>query len=57
MLKEVVKMNYLWRDNVLLNGDALQQKLGEQMVSTPFTSVIENILIKKNTEHSKCQVN
>ena len=48
-LKEIIKMNYLWRDNVLLNGDAMQQKLGEQLVSTPFTSVIENILI--NNKH------
>lgn len=48
ILKEVVKMSYLWRDNVLLNGDAMQQKLGKQMVSTPFTRIIDNILIKKH---------
>jgi len=47
-LKEVVKMNYLWRENVLLNGEAMQQKLGKQMVSTPFTRVIDNILFKKH---------
>jgi len=45
-VKEVVKMSYLWRDEVLLNGDAMQNKLGDKMVITPFSTVIKNILVK-----------
>lgn len=47
MVKEIIKMNYLWRDNVLLNGDAMQKKLGKKMVITPFATVIKNILSKR----------
>ncbi|MFT6984941.1 MAG: hypothetical protein ACJAT7_000744 [Psychromonas sp.] len=47
MVKEIIKMDYLWRDNVLLNGDAMQKKLGEKMVMTPFATVIKNILSKR----------
>jgi hypothetical protein len=40
MLKEVIKMRYLWKESLLLDGKKMKQHLGEQLHSTPLNKIV-----------------
>jgi nucleoside-diphosphate-sugar epimerase len=42
-LKEVIKMRYLWKESVLLDGTKMKQHLGEQLHSTPLNKIIAEL--------------
>lgn len=44
MLKEVLKMRYLWQQPILLNGDKWRMALGSAFQRTAFTDVLVNVL-------------
>jgi nucleoside-diphosphate-sugar epimerase len=45
VLREVLKMKYLWLDTLVLDGSKMRKALGEQIHATPLTSIIEQVLI------------
>lgn len=44
LIREVLKMRYLWRNPLILDGRKMQEKLGNQLQSTPFSLVMTNII-------------
>jgi nucleoside-diphosphate-sugar epimerase len=42
-LKEVVKMRYLWKEKVLLDGTKMKQHLGEKLHSSPLSKIISEL--------------
>lgn len=52
MIREILKMRYLWRENVLLNGDKITQQLGAQIQQTPLAEVLADLLAPQARELS-----
>lgn len=47
LLKEVMKMRYLWRQPVIMNGDKLIQRLGDRRQATALPEVVRETLFKQ----------
>ncbi|MBT5332035.1 MAG: NAD(P)H-binding protein [Porticoccaceae bacterium] len=43
IVKEILKMRYLWREPVLLNGEKMRSLLAEELKSTEFSLVISEL--------------
>ncbi len=46
LLKEVMKMRYLWRQPVIMNGDKLIQRLGDRRQATALPEVVRETLFQ-----------
>ena len=47
MLREVLKMRYLWRDNVVLDGTKMKTLLGHKMEHTALAVVVEQLFLNQ----------
>jgi nucleoside-diphosphate-sugar epimerase len=52
VLREVLKMRYLWQETVVLDGSKMRATLGEQLHATPLSSVIEQVLLVGEADKS-----
>jgi nucleoside-diphosphate-sugar epimerase len=46
MLKEVIKMRYLWQKPIILDGEKMKEKLGSKREETQLADVVKAILAK-----------
>lgn len=44
LLKEVMKMRYLWKEPVILDGQKMKVKLGKKLHQTPLNQIIADLL-------------
>lgn len=47
MLREVLKMQYLWRDNVVLDGTKMKEVLGSRLEQTSLAEVVEQLFLSQ----------
>lgn len=46
MLREVLKMRYLWQSNIVMDGTKLKQKLGANLQKTPLSDIVASLVGK-----------
>jgi hypothetical protein len=46
IIREILKMRYLWQTNVILDGAKMEAVLGTGLQQTPLSEVVQTVVLK-----------